>query len=351
MENNWINTGVSVRMTGSAKTFPKLEKGIYELKLDDDGFYLSIISEEYTFPYKVYGIENSLIERTLKTYENTTGNLGLLFNGVKGTGKSVTAKQLCNRFNLPVILITKKLNGTESYLNNINQDIVVFIDEYEKIYAPKKNTMESVSDTDMLSLMDGALVNESRRIFLFTTNTLKIDDNLTSRPGRVRYVVPFDDLSKEAVAEIMDDCLKDKSLKEALTKEISMLTLVTVDIVKAIIEEVNIHGDTLHDFISFFNVAVNTKAVRFYTKTTVGQERTWGDWEWPMAKFESLREGDSIDWNNRSIYLVAEHIDLENCTIKALRYNSRTEEYDMPYELFFEIKENKHASYASTLKI
>ena len=62
-------------------------KGIYEVKVSMTGFYLSKIAEFFTFDYKLYGLNQKFIDYVLKTYENTTGNLGVLLDGIKGTGK------------------------------------------------------------------------------------------------------------------------------------------------------------------------------------------------------------------------------------------------------------------------
>lgn len=47
------------------------------------GFYLSKIAESFTFDYKLYGLNQKFIDYVLRT--NTTGNLGVLLDGIKGT--------------------------------------------------------------------------------------------------------------------------------------------------------------------------------------------------------------------------------------------------------------------------
>ena len=79
------------------------------------GYYINKVADNFVFDYKLYGVSNSFIDYFIKTYNNTTGNLGILFNGIKGTGKTVTAKMLCNKLQLPVILI-KNCNKVEEML-------------------------------------------------------------------------------------------------------------------------------------------------------------------------------------------------------------------------------------------
>ena len=67
----------------------------------------------------------------------------------------------------------------------------------------------------MLSIMDGATNSEHRRVFLLTTNSLYINDNLLQRPGRIRYLKTFKDLTPEIIEEIVDDFLIYKEIPES----------------------------------------------------------------------------------------------------------------------------------------
>jgi hypothetical protein len=232
----------------------KLVPGIYIPGADIQGYYLTQYHEKYVFPYKVYGVNKSFIERVSKTFVHTTGNLGVLMNGVKGTGKSVTSELICNdfmeQFNMPVILINQRMQGLIEFLAAIDQDVVVFVDEYEKVFVTEDGRANS---TEILTLMDGALKSEHRRLFLFTTNNKYIDDNLLERPGRIRYVKEFTDLDRPTIEEIVDDLLEHKTFKEECIEYISKLQKITIDIVKAVITEVNIHGQGPSTFSDIFN--------------------------------------------------------------------------------------------------
>jgi hypothetical protein len=59
--------------------------------------YFQQIKEDFTFPYKIYGHNSNLIDRVAKAYNNTTGNIGILLNGIKVTCKSETAEIICNK--------------------------------------------------------------------------------------------------------------------------------------------------------------------------------------------------------------------------------------------------------------
>jgi DNA-directed RNA polymerase subunit F len=253
-ERAWSQSSDTFRPVSTVSISPVLKPGIYIPGVDLGGHFLTKYHEKYVFPYKVYGVNRTFIDRVDLTYQKTTGNLGVLMNGVKGTGKSVTSEQICNRFmemhNMPVILINQRINGLIEFLASIDQDIVVFVDEYEKVFVNEDGRANS---TEILTLMDGALKSEHRRLFLFTTNNKRIDDNLLERPGRIRYVKEFVDLDRTTIEELVDDLLTNKERREACVEYISKLQKITIDIVKAVITEVNIHDENPDAFADIFN--------------------------------------------------------------------------------------------------
>lgn len=244
-QNIWIQDG-NAFMKGSAttKAHPEgLPKGIYEVKESMTGYYLNRLGDSFVFNYKLYGINNEFIDHFIKTYNNTIGNLGVLFNGIKGTGKTVTAEELCNRLKLPVIIV-KSCKGEDDMLKflatQINFDCIFFFDEYEK---------EFKESSSVLSFMDGVHNSQYRKIFLLTTNELEINDNLLGRPSRIRYVRSFGNLPEETTLELLNDILIDKGVIEPVLDLIRQMQIVTVDLVKALAQEVNIHGVNKIDLI------------------------------------------------------------------------------------------------------
>ena len=244
-QNIWIRDG-NTFMKGSAttKAHPEgLPKGIYEVKESMTGYYLNRLGDSFVFNYKLYGINNEFIDHFVKTYNNTTGNLGVLFNGIKGTGKTVTAEELCNRLKLPVIIV-KSCKGEDDMLEflatQINFDCIFFFDEYEK---------EFKESSSVLSFMDGVHNSQYRKVFLLTTNELEINDNLLGRPSRIRYVRSFGNLPEETTLELLNDILIDKGAIEPVLDLIRQMQIVTVDLVKALAQEVNIHGADKIDLI------------------------------------------------------------------------------------------------------
>lgn len=253
----WVQTGINFnRMQGPIISYNEIPVGVYKISMSKQGFYLEYVMSEFVFDYKIYGLQEDFINHVIKTYnEVQTGNLGILLNGTKGTGKTVAAKIIANRLHLPVIIVQNM--GQEmnlqmmNYLSTeINFDCVFFFDEYEKTFD---------KDTTILSFMDGVYNSESRKVFLLTTNTLSIDRNLIGRPSRILYLKKFGNLEIESASEFLDDTLNNKEYKQEVLEFINLLSISTIDILKSVVKEINIHGiEEFRKSKSYFNVEINS---------------------------------------------------------------------------------------------
>lgn len=90
--------------------------------------------------------------------------------------------------------------------------------------------------------MDGVYTSEFRRVFLLTTNSTNINENMLSRPSRIRYMKEFGNLELAVVTEYLNDNLVDQTRKEDLIGYLDTLVFSTIDILKSIVDEVNIIG-------------------------------------------------------------------------------------------------------------
>lgn len=250
MKKGFVKIGNIYKLQDVSSVAP-LEKGIYVLAGDERGnlFLIEKDDKEFVFNFKVYGIERAFIERVKKTYYSTKGNMGILLNGIQGTGKTITGEIIANELNLPIILVTSKFPGANEFLASFEQDIVIFIDEYEKVYKGsiseddydyEEEANKSNGDSSLLSLMSGIHTSNFRRFFILTTNKSWINENMLNRPGRLMFLKNFSDLKREQIEEIIDDVLVNKEFKDAIFTYMKPLKIITVDIVKAIVNLVNI---------------------------------------------------------------------------------------------------------------
>lgn len=263
-KNVWYQQGNDY-IPGEEITYSKekLPIGVYEIRVNPmtGATYLHQIYDKFQFPYKVYGLERKFIDWVLKSYKNTNKNLGVLLNGIKGTGKTVTAEILANELELPIIIVERPMGGLTSFLNSIQQDVTLFFDEFEKNFSAKDEDGEHddsrSADGHLLTIMDGVLGNGFKKVFLLTTNQRHINDNLIGRPGRLRYAKQFENLKLEVIFEIVDDILEKPEFRAVIIEYVSKLEIITIDIVKAIVNEVNVHDAKPEEFKDFFNVPIS----------------------------------------------------------------------------------------------
>ena len=204
---------------------------------------LKRIGDKFDFDFKLYELGSEpIIGLVKKTWQSDTfiegnKNLGVIFNGIKGTGKTISAKLLCNAIGLPVVIVQNNSDGLLPFLQSLNFECVVFIDEAEKTFKKGED------DDILLRLIDG-VYNACRRLYVLTTNQLTLNDNLLGRPGRIRYRFEFSNLLPEAIEEYLMDNLRPDLMdqKEKILQQIDLLEISTIDILIALVDEVNIHG-------------------------------------------------------------------------------------------------------------
>jgi hypothetical protein len=348
MKKTWSNSGNNFFIREVSQNQDKLTPGIYKVEMTPLGeLYLAATYSRFNFPYKIYGVESKFINRIVKTYNNTTGNLGILMNGTKGTGKTVTAQLLCNELNLPIIVISNRFDGLPGFINEIQQDVIVFFDEYEKMY--------SEHDHSILTVMDGVLNNQYRKTFLLTTNKLYISENLLQRPGRVRYFKTFKDLPLETIIEIVNDQLQHQQFKSDTVKFISELETITIDIVKAVISEVNIHEESPYEFKDVFNVKQIDEyhdVIEIFTDGKTEPKEVWKKARVFPKRIEkiNIENGEGLTVNGRYIGTITGLLPDDQFTIQTEEWDAEKEEDVISTRIFKIIdSEKRHSSFYNYL--
>lgn len=262
-DNFWIKSNNTYRMScGDMATLDTLPKMVYTLEFDDriGEFYLQKYSDKFTFDFKIYDIEDGLVKHILTTYKNTKKNLGVLFSGAKGTGKTITAKILANELNLPIIIVNDcKKDGAISFLTQINCDCIYLFDEFDKTITDKDEDC-----AELLSFMDGVYSGTHRRVFILTSNTMRVNTNLISRPSRIRYVKQFGNLSEDVVLDYLNDNLQYAEFCDDIIEYIKSAEIATMDILKEVVEEVNIHKKSITEMSGIFNVSKHKYTYQYY---------------------------------------------------------------------------------------
>lgn len=232
----------------------KLEPGNYSLDWDAKGNCYLRDEQDFRLPKRIYGNEE-FKDQVLKSFFNFNENMGILLEGQKGTGKTLDSKRICISSNLPVIIISKSIPievDFISFINSIDQDILLFIDEFEKLFQDQNTGKDFHNQNVFLSFMNGSRSRRHKILFLLTSNS-EIGEYFRNRPSRVKYYKKYFFMSKEVYDSIIEDRLIDKeSFKEDLVRNLP-ISEATVDLLNCIIDEINLHNKKYSSFKEFFN--------------------------------------------------------------------------------------------------
>lgn len=244
----WVNErGVYFPISGDTVLLKTPGMGVFNVVQSpnpmDARIGLQRIGDAFEFNFKIYELGcEEMLQIIKKTWESEVfvggdKNLGVIFNGIKGTGKTLSAKLLCNALKLPVLIVQSPYDGLVNFLQSLCFECVVFIDEAEKTFKMGED------DDVLLRLIDG-VYNRTRKLYILTTNQLTLNDNLLGRPGRIRYRFEFGNLQPKAVKDYIDDNLLPQyaDQRESILEQVDLLEISTIDILKALVDEVNIHG-------------------------------------------------------------------------------------------------------------
>lgn len=149
-------------------------------------------------------------------------------------------------------------------------------------------------------------------MYILTTNKLSIDENLLGRPGRIRYIKQFGNLTAKAVADYICDNLKDRRKTKMILDVVDVLEISTIDILKAIVDEVNIHGEICEnsmlnipkasykiDVIRFDDVEKEKfSTIKAFIKKHLAPKETAGQWlnrPWTDSEGKRQNNRDRID--------------------------------------------------------
>lgn len=257
---------------GPTATVNYIPVGTYTLQESPDvyqSFYLKKI-DNFTLPKKIYGNNSDYSDVIIRRFlKETTRLTTACLSGLKGSGKTLTAKQIAIKLaalNIPTILINSSFNGHSlgQLFQKINQPVCLFFDEFEKTY----------NDTDdrnsLLSFLDGTYA--SQKLVLLTMNANLKDSEFEffyNRPGRVHYAIEYETLPEVVAKEFIEDCLKVKERKAEILRSLTRFKDFTLDMLNVLVEEVNENpSKSLEDLFKILNLKpdINSSELEFNVK-------------------------------------------------------------------------------------
>jgi hypothetical protein len=263
MKNIIIASGADFRIMygNELAVLEALPPSIYELHHEEEkGFFLTNVDGAFTVSETLYGDVESLTCRVMTSFEKMEGNLGVLFSGPKGLGKTLTVKTICKTAldrGLPVIMVKENFGSIVSFIDTICQPCVVVLDEFEKLYPNHQKTGhdELEGQESLLNMFDSALA--SKKLFLLTCNDIhNISEYLINRPGRIHYHFRINRLSVEEIREYCADNLTGE-LHHLIPDICSLGTRMpdfSYDMLRSIIFELNTYICGLEEVKTILNI-------------------------------------------------------------------------------------------------
>lgn len=202
----------------SLKTYDKLPSQTYVVRFSQNrGFYLEKYVEMEIPESKIYGVHMEKVFKVLNSFDQINRSLGVILSGDKGIGKSLFAKLLAieaMKKDIPLIVVDTYIPGIASYIESIEQDVMVLFDEFDKTFGEVKSKDGDASpQSHLLSLFDG--LSGGKKLFVITCNELrKLNDYLINRPGRFHYHFRFEYPSAEEIREYLQDKLAPEQYEE-----------------------------------------------------------------------------------------------------------------------------------------
>lgn len=224
------------------------------------GFYLTF-ADDFKLPSKLYGNTESLADRFLNTFEDRPAITGILLSGVKGSGKSLAAKQtsvagLAKGY--PTIIINSAHCGTgfNTFISSIEQPAILIFDEFEKVYDDDQQEA-------LLTFLDGTM--STKKLVILTSNDkYRVNSHMINRPGRLFYLLEYKGLDEKFIIEYCEDKLDDKTKIESIVRASSFFAEFNFDMLQALVEELNRYKESVKDALSILNVKFDFQTRVYY---------------------------------------------------------------------------------------
>lgn len=213
------------------------------------GFYLTL-HDDIKVSEKVYGIHLEKVRKTLSSFKSFERSLGVILSGDKGIGKSLFSKALAQealKEGYPVLIVNRYVPGIADFLNEVDQEVLVLFDEFDKSFPDR------IGQAEMLTLFDG--ISQTRKLFIITCNDLtRLNSYLVNRPGRFHYHFRFEYPSSNEIREYLQDKLIEDHWKEIdKVIEFANRTSLNYDCLRAIAFEISL-GLTFEEAIADLNI-------------------------------------------------------------------------------------------------
>ena len=237
-------------------TFDELPVGTYYAEKYLETPYLKKTKNAETSE-RVYGDVHEKALHVLRAFEASNRSLGVILSGEKGLGKSLFGRLLCSEargHGYPTVMVSGFFTGLPEFLDSIEQECVVFFDEFDKTFDQDIDTPENTPDAqaNMLSLFDGTF--HGKKLFVVTCNDVNdLSEYFVNRTGRFHYNFRFVYPTEAETRAYLLDNLERRDDVDEITK-FSRKTPLSYDSLRSVCFEMNLTGASFHDALDVLNV-------------------------------------------------------------------------------------------------
>ena len=258
-----IKTNSSLHLyRDDVETYDRIPVGTYTICFSKNiGFYLTT-RDDMVVKEKIYGCHLDKARKVLSAFKEFERSLGVIMSGAKGIGKSISAKLIAAEAladGMPVIICDRYIPGIASFIESVEQEVMILFDEFDKAFA---KTEDENPQASMLSLFDGTAIG--KKLYVVTCNYLNgLNDYLVNRPGRFHYHFRFDYPDADGIREYLRDKIANDEDRQQIEEVVTFSKKVDLnyDCLRAIAFEIN-HGATFAEAVKDLNI-VNIEEERY----------------------------------------------------------------------------------------
>ena len=256
MNTNFIKIGTSIEVVPDGIDYTLSLDKAYKLLFDSWGgrAYLNEVDLPILPSHCYTEKMNKFSKKVLNTFNKTdTATIGVLLSGLKGSGKTLTAKKLAIDSNIPIIIVddTFPARKLTDFFTKVKQEVCILFDEIDK----NPNTWDS---SQLLSFLDG-IQGTCKKLVIFTCNDPEfINDNMIDRCSRIRYHRKFEGLSQAEIEYIVKDALVYSDKYDDVIKTINGMIVKSYDNILSFVTEVNNNpNEDITELLSDLNIRVD----------------------------------------------------------------------------------------------
>lgn len=229
--------------------------GVYYVrcdKHDNTPYYrLEFAFPRFEVPSRIYGDVTSNMVRVWNEYAISGKSTGVMLTGASGNSKTLSGQILSNLAidnELPVVMVTEVKFTIEliAYITRLT-NCVIFLDEFRKNIS---------YDLEAQSLTMFSDLGNTKKLFILTENDKSsISSYIRNRPGRFRYHLDFEKISKSVFEDYVNSHDVRDSFKKELQERYNNSTVFSFDHLQAIISEhMHYPDDPVDDIFAILNV-------------------------------------------------------------------------------------------------